>query len=567
MGIFNLFKKENEENTNTNENREELTSEHAKNLLNHITADKDHGETMMKLSSLSENIFVIGYIENAIMPQVVKEKNKNDYMFFQAVLLSFRKIVYDKIMKTNEFWKVICKTTGYPFLENGFAHILINGNNIETMKETLKKYHYDVDIVKINNEELKSEFKELYRLGYKGVLLGDGKLKPCTFPLEIFTKDNVLEFKDSIINPKTQYSMISFFQEIRRNINYEGSDEIRNKLERMMIYYIVNTNFIVPIKKGENDKIESPIYIINKDDNSNYTGLYVFTDEVEAKALEEKGINKDRGWEIQSFNFNQVVAMAESHNMNEICVNFNSICFRINEELLKVFKEQAKVIYDNNEKAKENWETNKLPKILKNKEIPSIKDSNNKILFKREKNKMSISTYILSILNSRNLSDDIMDYFIDDEDIKEISFYDINDRNITLKLDENNENKGLYIMPMRYDDDSENISDASLHHSKSAYYIEANKLNVKDIKCDDKHMHFYTILNKESSKLYLPVFKDIKDIEQVFPRNNYRYCVTSYEDIINETLPFEGVVIDPLNMSIIIKNKYLSKIKDIELNL
>ncbi|ETJ30116.1 hypothetical protein Q604_UNBC15362G0001, partial [human gut metagenome] len=64
------------------------------------------------------------------------------------------------------------------------------------------------------------------------------------------SKESLINFEEVssskyFINPETQYSMAAFFQEMRRNINYEGADKIRQNLELEMINSIVKTKFII----------------------------------------------------------------------------------------------------------------------------------------------------------------------------------------------------------------------------------------------------------------------------------------------------------------------------------
>ena len=118
MGIFDAFKKdknkivrdinEDENKTNIEEKIEIqpekekdnyiLTHERCNELLQRIFQDEDHGESMMKESSLTENIFILGYIETSIMPGLKDQGKEQDYMWFYSVMSIYRKIFQEKII-------------------------------------------------------------------------------------------------------------------------------------------------------------------------------------------------------------------------------------------------------------------------------------------------------------------------------------------------------------------------------------------------------------------------------------------------------------------------------------
>ena len=148
MGRFNIFNNQNESNENDALMKEKsfeikdfdeknqsgfedvkdgyiLTQTRCSELLERIFTDKDHGESMMKEVELSENIFVLGYIENVLIPECQEKKDEKKLVWLKSVMTIFRKIFCAKVMKEDKLYKVVLKTTGFPFMDNGCEHILI----------------------------------------------------------------------------------------------------------------------------------------------------------------------------------------------------------------------------------------------------------------------------------------------------------------------------------------------------------------------------------------------------------------------------------------------------------
>lgn len=355
MGIFDAFKKDKDKveekvaevkkevknETEVKDVKESyiLTQERCSELLQRIFNDKDHGKSMMEETSLSENIFILGYIENSILPDLKSKGNEKDYMWFYSSMAIFRKIFYDKIMGTKKLWKVMLKTTKMPFMDKGCEHILVCDKYISTIEENLRKIYYDVEIVKISNEEFKNELKDLYRNGYKGMCFSDGMQRPYYFSRESIAGSEENYSPEFLVNPETQYCMTAFFQEMRRNVDYEGADKIRHNLENAMINSIMKTRFVVPVKKSNVNNVEFPVYMSSEDkENDAVTpGVYVFTDKYEADTLKKINGRYNDGWDLYSYDFDGLMNLLNEAHINEIRINCGSVDFRVNKENIYSF--------------------------------------------------------------------------------------------------------------------------------------------------------------------------------------------------------------------------------------
>lgn len=585
MGIFDAFKKDkdkvkekaaevkNEVKNDTAKNEAEvkdvkesyiLTQERCSELLQRIFNDSDHGKSMMEETSLSENIFILGYIENSILPDLKSKGNEKDYMWFYSSMAIFRKIFYDKIMSAEKLWKVMLKTTKMPFMDKGCEHILVCDKYISTIEENLKKICYDVEIVEISNEEFKNELEDLYRNGYRGMCFSDGVQRPYYFSRESIAGSEEKHSPEFLVNPQTQYCMTAFFQEMRRNVNYEGADKIRHNLENAMINSIMNTRFVVPAKKSNVNNVELPVYISSEDKEKNAVtpGVYVFTDKYEADALKKINASYNDGWDLYSYNFDELMNLLNEAHINEICINCGSVYFKVNEKSLKLLKEQYEIMQKEIAEKKEEWETVELPKMIKDKNVPAIKDSNGTIVFARKDNSVMMSKFIFDILEKRNMKEEIMQFFFDDESLENLTLYDFDFRRVTLKLkNEEEKSSGLFVMPMRYDDekDGDPVEDNILHYTVNAVKIKDDET----VQADLRTMHFYTIENKDTKKIYIPLFSNEKEAEKIYARDKFRYCLVSYEDIEESVKPYDGIVINPASMSFILEKHLLENISDI----
>ncbi|MGN0144044.1 MAG: SseB family protein [Clostridium sp.] len=593
MSIFDVFKKdgkkknvkieeskvkeavnENVENTENSADEEIniddiITQSRYKEMIERIYKDGDHGVSMMKQCTLIDNIFVLGYIENVIMPDL-KEKNKeSEFYWFQTTMLLYRKIFYDKISSQEKLWKIVSKTTGFPFIDRGCEHLLVCEDNIDIVIENLKKMYYDVEIIELTKDHFKEELSELFRLGYKGMGFSDGIHRPYYMSKESLVDFEKVPVERFYVNPYTQYSMISFFQEIRRNVNYEGAEKIRQNLEIAMINGLINSVYIVPLKKNDDGQAQLPVYIASKNEEKGTVrpGLYVFTDKAEMKELEKRNVEaNEKGWETGTYTFVQLMNLVDEAHISEICINCESLNFKLNHESIEVLKRQFAMVKDKIQEKKDEWETVELPKMIKDKSIPMIKDFKEAPIFARNQDSVLMSKFVFDILSERGLKKDIMEFFFNDEEIKTVYLYDFDFRRIALSIKDTEKKNGMFIMPMRYDDENEDseINDTAIHYTEDAQKIKSRNDETAENQNSEKTMHFYTIENKNTHKTYLPLFSDEKEAEKVYSRKAYRYCMVSYKDVMDKVEPYDGVVINPSSMSYILEKNLLDNIFDIE---
>ena len=333
-----------------------------------------------------------------------------------------------------------------------------------------------------------------------------------------------------------------------------------------MIDSIIKTRFLIPIKKSNVNQAELPIYISseNKEEGIIIPGLYVFTDKTEMDALKNKNINLNDGWDTSIYTFSQLISLLDEAHIFEICINCGSINFKLNEKSLEVLKNQYLISKEQIEKKQEEWETIELPRMLKDKNIPMIKDINGVPIFSRKEDSVLMSKFVFDILSERGMKNEIMEIFFNDSLIDTIYLYDFNCRHIALKIKNKDIKKGLFIIPMRYDDENDNVRDKVIHYTEEAKKISFEIGKNENVHIGKRTMNFYTIENKDTNKTYIPLFSNESEIEKIYSREKFRYCMVSYKDVIDNAKVYDGIVINPATMSFIIEKDLLDGIFDIE---
>lgn len=225
-------------------------------------------------------------------------------------------------------------------------------------------------------------------------------------------------------------------------------------------------------------------------------------------------------------------------------------------DVIKSLEEENKMT---DRQKQELFETIELPTLIKNKKVPTIVGQNDTPLFIREPSRILIHFYFYNILVKRNLLEDIVNFFKEDSNINEIIIFDNGAKKITFYLNKESAKGGLFILPMRYDDEGEEstIDDNTMHYTvNAAKIIKVNNPGI-NTEINERTMHFYTIIDQRNKATYLPAFTVKEGTEKMYPANKYRYCTVSYDDLINKAIPYNGIVINPMSLGMILSHNIL----------
>lgn len=232
-----------------------MNQNRAQEILKHITQDKDFGVSMFKTLSLSDSIYVVSDIIPSCVKKAIADGNENDEGYFNKILRSFRPIVVEKIKTADKLWIVYCESTGYPYELDQDMIVLFDYANHKLVTEKLEKAGFKVATTDVDQTQFKNEVAHMYRNGYKAMRFMDGKSTPYVVEREEFYPFSDFYTDEYITNPALEYSMISFFQEFRKQV--EVSDQRAQMLktrENAMAQNMLNGEFMVPCIKTETEE-------------------------------------------------------------------------------------------------------------------------------------------------------------------------------------------------------------------------------------------------------------------------------------------------------------------------
>jgi len=567
---FEKVEKNEQESIDINiEETDTLNEYRCNELISHVLKDKDFGEEFIRSSSIRENIFITVYMRNALLKQFESKGIEDLHDKFLNTIELFERILFEKVMKCDRVWKIINKETGSPVIDANEEHILVSELYKDDMIEDLKKCGIIAEPVEMNHDQFVNELNDLYRTGYKGMRFTDGRQTPCVLKREKMLEQSQVKELEYPVNPETYFALAAYLQEFRRCKGNSNGNKSLNILGRVMISNLIKTKFIIPMQQRGENQFNLPIYQAEKDKDGQVTsiGLYVFTDEVEMKKLKKIGVDLDDGWVVQINEFKDIIDKIESCNISEVCVNFASTQFRLNRKTLDSLKKDAGIVSQQDQLRikQEKFESEELPKIF-DKDVQVVRAPNGMPVFMREESRVCINNYIINTLVKKNMFDDAINAFFEDENINTIKVFDVQTRNADIVIDKKSKSKtGTFIMPMRYTDenDKEEVNDKTIHYTENSAKIENFGEGQQEVKISNKKMNFYTIMNSGNQKTYLPLFNSAEEVRKIFPENKFRLCKVTYEDVKQEMLPYDGVVIGPTTLSTIIPKELAFKICDI----
>lgn len=316
-------------------------------------------------STIQENLFVLSYMQNVMIPKAHQMNKEQDVRVFMNLMAINSKMMVAKVVAQDQVWITLSKTTGYPYeLQHG-ALVLLTDEHKDAFISKMAEGHYDVDIMPVKKEELPLCMDALRKDGYLSVFLADGIRPAAAIPMQEWPT-NKTEGETSIQNPQLQIAMSSFFQEMRRDNLEEGATtDMHNRmcaaLEREMMAAIVSATFLVPTRKDDQGNATFPV--LNGTDKT--TALPVFTD------ITEQSKEFDASWMLTTLSYDKVVELVEHMNADAFIVNCKGVCLTVNKKIMEhlaVVKKELKEEYEKQQAAKEAQEKGENPESAENKE-------------------------------------------------------------------------------------------------------------------------------------------------------------------------------------------------------
>ena len=242
----------------------------------------------------------------------------------EAALQDFegnRRIVYNEIINrlrsASQIWVLIDLTTGYPFLDHGYALVYSQSDYAHSAAAVLASQYRRVNVQGFGGEDeppVSGFFEFMYYMGAERLLLDNGYYGARIDRSQIVAPPNITG-SDPMppLNPTLNFALCEFLSEVRWPVRYEKRDVILHEREVKMWALIRSSHFIVPMHReapaaggadaaGHDNEARLRFPMMTGPDGKTY--LPVFTDgpEFSRKFARE-------GWNGASFQWKDVLSL------------------------------------------------------------------------------------------------------------------------------------------------------------------------------------------------------------------------------------------------------------------
>ena len=288
-------------------------------------------------SEKKDEIGVMIY-EEEIDPEYVKGLSGQELLFLLTALEVFNKkaalpgfeknhrLIYNEVLRrvrdAEYLFVLYDQTTGYPFIEQGFANVYFEQELAEKAAEIFNKQFRKVAARKCQIEDPNYKgggkfgfFDYLYYIGIENLLVDNGGYRARFKRNEIVAAPGEwsgAERRPEPVNSALNFAMIDFLEEVRWPVKYEKRDDILKAKEMRMLSLIRGAQLLVPtqhegptevdengrIKIGKDTKLKFMV-VKTKDDKQ---FLPVYTDPFE---FAKQGVTKD--WNAGVFRYQDVI--------------------------------------------------------------------------------------------------------------------------------------------------------------------------------------------------------------------------------------------------------------------
>ena len=311
--------------------------------INPVNTNKSEGEKAEETvpSEKKDEIGSMIY-EEEIDPEYVKGLSGQELLFLLTALEVFNKkaalpgfeknhrVIYNEVLgrvRDAEYLFVLYdQTTGYPFIEQGFANVYFEQELAEKAAEIFNRQFRKVAARKCQIEDPNYKgggkfgfFDYLYYIGIENLLVDNGGYRARFKRNEIVAAPGEwsgAERRPEPVNSALNFAMIDFLEEVRWPVKYEKRDDILKAKEMRMLSLIRGAQLLVPtkhegptevdengrIKIGKDTKLKFMV-VKTKDDKQ---FLPVYTDPFE---FAKQGVTKD--WNAGVFRYQDVIRFVQ----------------------------------------------------------------------------------------------------------------------------------------------------------------------------------------------------------------------------------------------------------------
>ena len=307
--------------------------------INPVNTKESEGERADETVS-SEKKDEIGAMiyEEEIDPEYVKGLSGQELLFLLTALEVFNKkaalpgfeknhrLIYNEVLRrvrdAEYLFVLYDQSTGYPFIEQGFANVYFEQELAEKAAEIFNRQFRKVAARKCQIEDPNYKgggkfgfFDYLYYIGIENLLVDNGGYRARFKRNEIVAAPGEwsgAERRPEPVNSALNFAMIDFLEEVRWPVKYEKRDDILKAKEMRMLSLIRGAQLLVPtqhegptevdengrIKIGKDTKLKFMV-VKTKDDKQ---FLPVYTDPFE---FAKQGVTKD--WNAGVFRYQDVI--------------------------------------------------------------------------------------------------------------------------------------------------------------------------------------------------------------------------------------------------------------------
>ena len=282
-----------------------------KNELGEMIYEEHLSPESVRFLPLQELLFVLTVLEFYHAKAPLDNFQSNHRVLYNELL--------NRIRDAQDIFVLYDQSTGYPFIDNGFANIYLEQERAQAAADAFGHQFRKLAVRECkgeNSEEASSKrgfFDYLYYLGIERIIIDTGWYRAHFRRNEIVAPPNWAEDKKMPpANPALAFSMLDFLGEVRWPVKYEKRMQVLQAKELRMLSLAMVGHYIVPIQhEGPAEVMEDGRIHFNKDTKlkfpvmKNAEGkifLPVFTDGVEFSKKFGKG-----GFEGGVFGFQDVL--------------------------------------------------------------------------------------------------------------------------------------------------------------------------------------------------------------------------------------------------------------------
>ncbi|MBR1670701.1 MAG: SseB family protein [Butyrivibrio sp.] len=293
----------------------ETVPEERKDELGQMIYDEDIPADSLKFLNSQELLFILTALEMFNKKAPLPGFETNHRKIYNEVL--------GRIRDAKELYVLYDKTSGFPFIDHGFANVYFDeelaGKAVDLFTRQFRKLEARKTVTLSEDTTKTGFFDFLYYIGVENLIVDNGGYRARFKRSEITAAPgewNNDKKPDMPINPKLNFAMIDFFEEMRWPVKYEKRDEVLKAKERRMLTLIGGSRFIVPIQHdGPAEVMEDGRIKLTKDSRIKFlvmkTGdnkefIPVFTD-----GFSLAGFGKGKEFGVGVFGFEDLVRFVQ----------------------------------------------------------------------------------------------------------------------------------------------------------------------------------------------------------------------------------------------------------------